>query len=275
MRQMKKVGRIVEHVLLVLYAAMIILPILWMIVSSFKDNISFLTDPWGLPEVWHFENYAKAWSKGVQQFFLNSVFVSVVTVFFVLMFSSMFSYMLARFPFKGASKLVFLFFIGNMIPIHCVLIPLFSIANQTGMVNSLWSLIIPYIAFNLPMAVFLTYGHFSQLPNELQEAAVMDGCGINQMFLRIFFPLAKPALVTVLILTLVSVWNEFSFALILINDAEKQTIPVGLMTLKGTYQTDYAAVTAALTMAAVPIIIIYICMASKIQEGLTAGAVKG
>lgn len=275
MKYLKKGAWGLVHLLLIVYALIIILPIVWMIISSFKDNISFLTDPWGLPDVWHFENYLKAWDKGVQQFLLNSVFVSAITVFCVMLFSTMFSYMLARFPFKGASKVVFLFFIGNMIPIHCVLIPLFSIANKIGLVNSLWSLIIPYIAFNLPMAVFLTYGHYIQLPNELQEAAVIDGCGVNQMFFRIFLPLAKPALVTVLILTLVSVWNEFSFALILINDSAKQTIPLGLMTLKGTYQTDYAAMTAALTMASLPIIAIYICLSSKIQAGLTAGAVKG
>lgn len=275
MKRLKTCSWALAHTMLGIYALLIILPIVWMVLSSFKDNISFLTDPWGLPKVWHIENYTKAWEKGVQQYFLNSLFVSVVTVFCVLLFAAMLSFMLARFPFEGASKVVFLFFVGNMIPIHCVLIPLFSIANKIGLVNNLWSLIIPYIAFNLPMAVFLTYGHYSQLPGELQEAAVMDGCTVNQMFVRIFLPLAKPVLITVLILTLVSVWNEFSFALILINDATKQTIPLGLMTLKGTYQTNYAAVTAALTMASMPIILIYICLSSKIQAGLTAGAVKG
>ena len=275
MKRMKAGGWALVHILLSVYALIIILPIVWMIISSFKDNIAYLTDPWSLPSVWHIENYIKAWDKGVQQYFANSLIVSCITVFCVLLFSTMFSYMLSRFPFKGASKIVFLFFVGNMITIHCVLIPLFSIANKMGMVNSLWSLIIPYIAFNLPMAVFLTYGHYNQLPNELQEAAVIDGCGIHQMFYYVFLPLAKPVLVTVLILTLVSVWNEFSFALILINDAEKMTIPLGLMTLKGTYQTDYAATTAALTMASLPIILIYVCLSSKIQAGLTAGAVKG
>ena len=275
MKRMKAGGWALVHILLSVYALIIILPIVWMIISSFKDNIAYLTDPWSLPSVWHIENYIKAWDKGVQQYFANSLIVSCITVFCVLLFSTMFSYMLSRFPFKGASKIVFLFFVGNMIPIHCVLIPLFSIANKMGMVNSLWSLIIPYIAFNLPMAVFLTYGHYNQLPNELQEAAVIDGCGIHQMFYYVFLPLAKPVLVTVLILTLVSVWNEFSFALILINDAEKMTIPLGLMTLKGTYQTDYAATTAALTMASLPIILSYVCLSSKIQAGLTAGAVKG
>lgn len=275
MKRIKTAGWGLVHILLAIYALIIILPIVWMVISSFKDNIAYLTDPWGLPEVWHVENYMKAWDKGVQQYFINSVIVSCITVFCVLLFSTMFSYMLSRFPFKGASKIVFLFLVGNMIPIHCVLIPLFSIANRMGMVNSLWSLIVPYIAFNLPMAVFLTYGHYNQLPNELQEAAVIDGCGIHQMFYYIFLPLAKPVLVTVLILTLVSVWNEFSFALILINDSEKMTIPLGLMTLKGTYQTDYAAMTAALTMASLPVILIYVCLSSKIQAGLTAGAVKG
>lgn len=275
MKRIKTAGWGLVHILLAIYALIIILPIVWMVISSFKDNIAYLTDPWGLPEVWHVENYMKAWDKGVQQYFINSVIVSCITVFCVLLFSTMFSYMLSRFPFKVASKIVFLFLVGNMIPIHCVLIPLFSIANRMGMVNSLWSLIVPYIAFNLPMAVFLTYGHYNQLPNELQEAAVIDGCGIHQMFYYIFLPLAKPVLVTVLILTLVSVWNEFSFALILINDSEKMTIPLGLMTLKGTYQTDYAAMTAALTMASLPVILIYVCLSSKIQAGLTAGAVKG
>lgn len=275
---MKMVHKIIIclcELLLVIYALLIIYPIIWMILSSFKDNVSFMLDPWSLPQTWQFENYSKAWGKGVQQFLLNSVFVSAVSAAVVLFISSMFSFCLARFPFQGSSKLVFLFFVGNMIPIHCVLIPLFSLINKMGMLDNLWTLVIIYVAFNLPMTVFLTYGNYQQLPDELQEASVIDGCNPYQMFYRVFLPLGKPALVTSLILTLVSTWNEFSFALVLINDSKKQTIPLGLMTLQGTYQTDYATLGAALTLSSLPIIVIYMFMSSKIQAGLTAGAVKG
>ena len=130
------------------------------------------------------------------------------------------------------------------------------------------------MASGLPLAIFLTYGHYQQIPMELEEAARMDGCGVIRMFLYIFLPLGKPVISTIGILTAISVWNEFIFANIIISDPVKKTLPVGLLALKGTYNTNYAAVSAALTISAIPIIIVYILMSGKIQAGMVSGAVK-
>ncbi len=270
-----KALNLMVHIFLLIYSIIILYPMFWMLMSSFKSNNEFMLSPWNLPAVWRVENYISAWEKGIQGYFLNSIFVAGLSTLVVIMISSMFSFMLARFPFKGSEKMSYIFFIGNMIPIHCVLIPLFSMANKVGLIDSLLALVIVYIAFNLPMSVFLTYGIYRQLPNELQEASVIDGCNVYKMYWHVFLPLGKPAIITSVILTLVSTWNEFSFALILINDARKLTIPLGLMALQGTYVTDYSTLGASLVIAACPLIIIYMLLGSRIQEGMTAGAVKG
>nr|WP_317283390.1 carbohydrate ABC transporter permease [uncultured Sellimonas sp.] len=271
---MKKIWKILIYAVLGIQAVVTIYPLIWMILASLKDNISFLADPWSLPKELRFFNYQVAWEEGIQDFMLNSIMITAATVLIVILLSCTFSFMLARFPFKGSGILIGLFFAGMMIPVHCTLIPLYNIMNTLGLVDKLWALLFPYVASSLPLAIFLTYGHYQQLPDELEEAARIDGCNVPNMFFRIFLPLAKPIISTVSILTALNAWNEFIFANVLITDPAKKTLPVGLMALKGTYSTDYAAMSAALTMSAIPIILLYILMSNKIQSGMVAGAVK-
>lgn len=271
----KKTLKVPMYFILIVQAIFTIYPILWMVNSSFKDNISFLADPWGIPDNINFDNYIRAWEQGIKDYLLNSTIITILGVIIVVILASMFSFMVARFPFKGAKALVGLFFAGMLIPIHCSLVPLYSMLNSVGLVNNLLALLLPYVAFAAPMAVFLTYGHFQQMPRELEESAFMDGCGIFRLFGVIYMPLAKSVISMVVILTSISMWNEFMYANILLSDSKKYTLPIGLMALKGSYVTDYAAISAALTISSLPIILIYITMSSKIQKGMVAGAVKG
>lgn len=267
-------SRIILYFILICQAIITIYPLLWMVISSLKDNISFFADPWSLPKNPQFSNYVTAWNEGIQDYMINSVLITVATLAIVIIISCAFSFMVSRFPFKGSGILVSMFFAGMMIPVHCTLVPLYTMMNNLGWLDSLPSLLFPYVASSLPLAIFLTFGHYQQIPKELEEAAWMDGCGIIRLFFSIFFPLAKPVLSTIAILTAISIWNEFIFANIIISDPLKKTLPVGLLSLKGTYNTNYAALSAALTISAVPIILIYILMSNKIQSGMVAGAVK-
>ena len=267
-------GKIILYLILAVQAVVTMYPLIWMIVSSLKDNVSFFADPWSIPKNPQFVNYVTAWKEGIQDYMVNSIVITIATLFIVIILSCAFSFMVARFPFKGAGLLVGMFFAGMMIPVHCTLVPLYSMMNGLGWLDSLWTLLFPYVASGLPLAIFLTYGHYQQIPMELEEAARMDGCGVIRMFLYIFLLLAKPVISTIGILTAISVWNEFIFANIIISDPVKKTLPVGLLALKGTYNTNYAAVSAALTISAIPIIIVYILMSGKIQAGMVSGAVK-
>ena len=267
-------GKIILYLILAVQAMVTMYPLVWMIVSSLKDNVSFFADPWSIPKNPQFVNYVTAWKEGIQDYMVNSIVITIATLFIVIILSCAFSFMVARFPFKGAGLLVGMFFAGMMIPVHCTLVPLYSMMNGLGWLDSLWALLFPYVASGLPLAIFLTYGHYQQIPMELEEAARMDGCGVIRMVLYIFLPLAKPVISTIGILTAISVWNEFIFANIIISDPVKKTLPVGLLALKGTYNTNYAAVSAALTISAIPIIIVYILMSGKIQAGMVSGAVK-
>ena len=274
MKNKKIIKKTLIYLILVIQAVITIYPLIWMVLSSLKDNVSFFVDPWSLPTEPRFYNYVTAWNEGIQSYMLNSIFITVLTIIIVIILSCAFSFMVARFPFKGGGFLVSLFFAGMMIPVHCTLIPLYTIMNSLGWVDNLLALLFPYVASSIPMGVFLSYGHYQQLPKELEEAATMDGCGIIQMFIRIFLPLAKPVISTITILTAIGIWNEFIFANILITEPAYKTLPVGLLSLKGTYNTNYAAMSAALVISALPIIVIYVCMSNKIQAGMVNGAVK-
>ena len=258
---MKKPWKVLTYIILGIQAVITIYPLAWMIIGSLKDNISFLADPWALPDKLRLYNYQVAWEEGIQNYMVNSILITVVTVCFVILLSCTFSFMLARFPFKGSGILIGLFFVGMMIPVHCTLIPLYNMMNMAGLIDHLWALLFPYVASSLPIAVFLTYGHYQQLPKELEEAARIDGCSVTGMFFRVFLPLSKPVISTISILTALSAWNEFMFANVFLSDPNQKTLPIGLLALKG-------------TMSAVPIILVYVLMSNKIQSGMVAGAVK-
>ncbi|PPA69146.1 carbohydrate ABC transporter permease [Jeotgalibacillus proteolyticus] len=275
-KKRKFTKKTIIYLLLTLFALVNAYPIFWMFLNSFKDNADFSSNPFGLPVQWMFENYVTAWETArLDVYFLNSLIVSVGAVVITVATGALASYFLARFRFK-MSKMVYGFFVfGLLIPIHATLVPLFILERQLGLLNTHIGLILPYIAFNLPLTIFILTSFMRAFPKDIEESAIMDGCGVFRIFWSIILPMTKPAIATVVILNFINNWNEFSFALVLINDEALKTLPLGLTNFSGQFTTNYGAQMAGLTMAIVPILIIYMLLEKHIVKGMTAGAVKG
>ncbi|SFD37799.1 carbohydrate ABC transporter membrane protein 2, CUT1 family [Bacillus sp. OV194] len=264
------------YVLLVIYGLVNAYPMIWMFLNSFKSNIDFAKNPFGFPVEWLFDNYKTAWETArLSTYFLNSIIVSVTAVAVTIFAGAFASYFLARFAFKWG-KFVYSFFVfGMLIPIHATLVPMFLLMKSLGLLNTHIGLILPYIAFNLPITIFILVSFMKAFPTDIEESAIMDGCGVFRIFFSIILPMTRPALATVIILNFINNWNEFSFALVLVNDDSLKTLPLGLANFAGQFTTDYGAQMAGLTMAVIPIIIIYLLLEDHLVKGMTAGAVKG
>ena len=228
---MKKPWKVLTYIILGIQAVITIYPLAWMIIGSLKDNISFLADPWALPDKLRLYNYQVAWEEGIQNYMVNSILITVVTVCFVILLSCTFSFMLARFPFKGSGILIGLFFAGMMIPVHCTLIPLYNMMNMAGLIDHLWALLFPYVASSLPIAVFLTYGHYQQLPKELEEAARIDGAGEFRIFWKIVCPCIKPVMLTLAFITFLAIYNDFLWPSLVVSQNEMKTLTTGIASL--------------------------------------------
>ncbi|WP_022793433.1 carbohydrate ABC transporter permease [Marinococcus halotolerans] len=251
------------------------LPFFVMINTSFKGQAEFATAPWALPEALSFENYTFLFETNFFQYFGNSLFVTVISVILTIIFSAMASYPLSRMKFKLNRPILLLFMVGMMIPIHTTLIPIFLLTQNMGLYNTLWGLIGPYVAFALPISVVIYTQFMSDLPKELIESAKIDGCGHLQLFWRILFPLLIPATATVAIYNFIHIWNEFIFALVLTNSDDAATLPIGLREFYGEFSINIPGLMAALTLASVPLLLVYFVAQEKIIKGLAAGSVKG
>ena len=185
------------------------------------------------------------------------------------------AFAIARMKWKLAKTMMTYFMIGMMIPVHCVLIPLFKTFSGMGLYNSLIGLIIPYVTFSLPITIFIMVGFFENMPRELFEAACIDGCSIYKCFAVIAVPLSKTGLFVTGLMSFVANWNELLLAMVFISDDMKKTLPVSLSKFVGPYNTNYVQMFAAIIIAIVPTIIVYCCFSNQIVDGLTAGAVKG
>jgi len=264
------------YAILVIYTIVNAYPILWMIMSSFKSEKEFALNPFSLPKTIVWENYVKAWeTANLGIFFINSILVSIVAVIITVFFGALASYFISRFEYK-LKKWVYSFFIfGMLIPIHATLVPMFILMRNLGILNTHLSLILPYVAFNLPITIFILVSFMNAFPKDVEESAVIDGAGVFRIFWSIIFPMTRPALATVVILNFIQNWNEFAFALVLINDQNLKTVPLGLANFAGQFSTNYGAQMAGLTMALVPTLIFYLFLEKYLVKGMTAGAVKG
>lgn len=264
------------YVALSVFALVNAYPILWMIINSFKSEQEFAVNQFGLPRVFVFENYINAWqSANLGTLFTNSIFICLTATILTVFLGSIASYFLSRFSFK-MNKIVYIFFIfGMLIPIHSTLVPMFILMRNFGLLNSPITLLFPYIAFHLPITIFILTSFMKAFPKDIEESAIMDGCGIFRTFWSIILPMSRPALATVLILNFIYNWNEFSFALVLINSPDLQTLPLGLASFAGQFTTNYGAQMAGLSMSLIPILAFYLLLEKDIVKGMTAGAVKG
>ena len=239
-------------------------------------NYLIFTAPFALPEKISFENYSIAWTAGKLGIStLNSFIICIVTLVLSSLIGSMAAFAIARLRWKGAKLAMTYFLTGMMIPVHCVLIPLFTRFSKLGLSNSLLGLILPYLTCSLPITIFIMTGFFKGLPNELIECACMEGANIFQIFFKICLPLSKTGLFVTGLMTFVGNWNELLMAMVFISDDAKKTLPVALSKFVGPHATNYSQMFAAIVIALIPTIVVYCAFSNKIVDGLTAGAVKG
>ena len=243
---------------------------------SFKTNSEIFTNPFGLPESFYLDNFTFAWTAGkLGVATLNSAIVCITTLILSMIIGSMAAFAISRLRWKLSKVCLTYFLIGMMIPIHCVLIPLFTRFAKIGLSNNLLGLIIPYVTFSLPVTIYIMTGFFENLPNELIEAACIDGASIYQIFSKVMLPLSKTGLFVTGLMTFVANWNELLMAMVFISDEAKKTLPVSLSKFVGPYNTNYSQMFAAIIIAIIPTIIVYCAFSNQIVEGLTAGSVKG
>ncbi|MBU9736322.1 carbohydrate ABC transporter permease [Diplocloster agilis] len=275
-RMKKIICRVLLYGILILFAVICLYPVYFTLVSSLKNNTEIFTNPFSLPADPQFENYARAWKIGkIGIYFRNSIVLTVATLVVTAFVGSLAGYILAKFKFKGKGLIYLLFLAGMMIPIQTVIIPLAFTLGKFGIVDNYPVLILLYSAFCLSMTVFIVTGFMKGLPDELEEAAVMDGAGHAAVFFRIILPLSMPAVASASIFNFVSSWNNLLFPLVFLGNDNLKTISIGLLSFFGAYTSDYGAVMAAIGVSILPPIIMYILLQEKMEKGLTAGAVKG
>ncbi len=275
----KKQAKIVStliYVFLILLAIIYIVPLLWVLITSLKNDSTLMLSPWAMPAKLEWSNYEFAWTKGhLGTAMLNSLIVCGSTLVISMIFGSMAAFAIAKLRWKLSKLAMYYFLIGMMIPIHTILIPLFVQFSGWGMSNTLMGIIIPYITFSLPITIYIMVGFFEGIPNELFEAACIDGCSVYKMFSTVAIPLAKTGFMVTGLMSFVSNWNELLVAMVFISKEAKKTLPVSLTKFVGPYHTNYCQMFAAIMIAIIPTIIAYVAFANQIVEGLTAGAVKG
>ena len=275
----KQQARIVStliYIFLVILAIIYVVPLLWVLITSLKDDSTLMLSPWAMPASIEWGNYEFAWTKGhLGTAMLNSLIVCTTTLVISMIFGAMAAFAIAKLRWKLSKLAMYYFLIGMMIPIHTILIPLFVQFSGWKMSNSLIGIIIPYITFSLPITIYIMVGFFEGIPNELFEAACIDGCSVYKMFGTVAIPLAKTGFMVTGLMSFVSNWNELLLAMVFISDEAKKTLPVSLTKFVGPYHTNYCQMFAAIMIAIVPTIIAYVAFANQIVEGLTAGAVKG
>ena len=264
------------YIFLVILAIIYIVPLLWVLITSLKDDSTLMLSPWAMPASIEWGNYEFAWTKGhLGTAMLNSLIVCSTTLVISMVFGAMAAFAIAKLRWKLSKIAMYYFLMGMMIPIHTILIPLFVQFSGWKMSNSLIGIIIPYITFSLPITIYIMVGFFEGIPNELFEAACIDGCSVYKMFGTVAIPLAKTGFMVTGLMSFVSNWNELLLAMVFISDEAKKTLPVSLTKFVGPYHTNYCQMFAAIMIAIVPTIIAYVAFANQIVEGLTAGAVKG
>lgn len=275
-RGKKRWKRAAVYLVLVLYSLVIVYPIAWMMINSLKTEREIALNPFSLPREWAWDNYEAAWETArLGTYFWNSFLVSIVAVIITVFLGALAAYFLSRFDFRWNRWIHSFFLLGMLIPVHATLVPMFILMKNLGLLDTRASLVLPYVAFNLPITIFILVSFMKAFPREIEESAVLDGCGIFRIFWSIILPMARPALASVIILNFINNWNEFAFALVLINDADLKTIPLGLASFAGQFTTNYGTMMAGLTMALIPTVIIYLFMEKHLVKGMTAGAVKG
>jgi len=268
---------VIIQILCLSYSLFVLVPVLWSSISSFRSSIEFFTNPFGLPSVWKYQNFVYAWNQGnVGIYFRNSVFITAVCVTIIILLSAMASFALSRLKFRGRITVLFLFISGLFVPAALLLLPLFLMLQDLHILGSYVGLIPVYVAYSFPFTVFVLVPFFNVIPQDLEEAAFLDGASYYQVFWKIMIPLAKPGLIVATIFNIFGIWNEFVLGYVLISKKSLKTLPLGLadILMKQHYTADYGKLFAAIFIALAPVAIFYVIFQRKLTGRLLEGAIK-
>jgi len=263
-----------SHLVLVIWSVLVIVPFVWALVGAFKNSREIFGDPWSPPSELRWSNFGAAWDKGVGEYFLNSVIVVTGGVLLTMLLGSMIAYVLARYEFPGNRLVYYLFAAGMMFPVFLAIVPLFFVVQNLGMLSTYHGLILVYVAYSLPFTVFFMHAFFRTLPTSIAEAAVMDGCSHTSVFFRVMLPMAKPGLLSIGIFNVLGQWNQFVLPSFL--SPERPVLAQGIATLlaQQRYEGDWGTLFAALALAMLPVVVVYLIFYRQIQSGLATGTLK-
>ncbi|NLG88947.1 MAG: carbohydrate ABC transporter permease [Clostridiaceae bacterium] len=269
-------ARILIYFTMILAAVIVLLPLIWLLFSSLKTQEELTRNVWSFPRKLYIQNYINAWTRGrMGTYMLNSLISTIVTIIGTIVTSVTLSFILARFNFKLNRLIFYIVIAGMMIPIHSAVIPLYIMHKDLNLQNNLIALGITYAAFRISPSVFILESFMRSIPKELEESAILDGCGIWRLFTTIIVPLSKDAIISIVILAVLACWNELLVSMLLISEPFIKTLPIGLMGFITEYNAEYTQLCAGLVVACLPSLLFYAILQEKIIKGMTVGALKG
>ncbi|MGW4649173.1 carbohydrate ABC transporter permease [Kitasatospora sp. NPDC004289] len=276
-----------SHGFLAVWAVLIVLPLAWVVLGSFKTDAQINGSAWSWPESFGFDAFGRAWEKGIGGFFVNTLIVLAGSVTLTMLLGSMAAYVLARYEFKGNRVIYYFFVAGSMFPVYLALVPLFFMVRNLGEIspylglNSYAGLILVYVAYSLPFTVFFMYSFFRTLPGAVHEAAMLDGCSHTRAFFQVMVPMAKPGLISVGIFNILGQWNQYILPVTLMQpttagEADHSMLAQGLvnLALQSGYKSDAPALFAGMTIAMLPVLVVYLSFQRQVQAGLTSATLK-
>lgn len=267
----------ISHSVLTIWSIVVVLPMLWVLLSSFKTTSEIFASPFALPKVWNLNNYVNAWTtSGIGSFFFNTIVVVFSALVLTMLFGSMSAYVLARFQFPGGRAIYYLMLAGLTFPIFLAIVPLFFVLQGTGLLNTLPGLIITYTAFAFPFTVFFLFSFFKSLSNSIAEAAAIDGAGEWRTFFQVMLPMARPGLATVAILNFVGLWNQFLLPIALNTNPENYVLTQGMaqFAAQAGYSVDAGALFAAVVITVIPVLVVYLVFQRQLQGSVSQGTNK-
>jgi N-acetylglucosamine transport system permease protein len=272
-----KVVGAVSHTVLTIWSLLVVVPLVWVVMSSFKTSSEIFASPFAPPSSLQFSNYVNAWTTaGIGSFFFNSVIVVIGALFVTMLFGSMSAYVLARFTFPGSRVLYYLMLAGLTFPIFLAIVPLFFVLRGIGLLNTLPGLILTYAAFAFPFTVFFLFAFFRSLSKSIAEAAAIDGAGEWRTFFQVMLPMAKPGLATVAILNFVGLWNQFLLPVALNTNRDNYVLTQGMAAFasQAGYSVDFGALFAAVVITVIPVLIVYMIFQRQLQGSVSQGTNK-
>ncbi|PFG29119.1 carbohydrate ABC transporter membrane protein 2 (CUT1 family) [Paramicrobacterium agarici] len=267
----------VSHAMLILWSIIVVVPMLWTLMTSFKTTREIFASPFSLPAEWNFDNYVSAWTEyDIGGMFLNTVLVVGSALIIVMVLGAMCAYVLARFTFPGSKAIYYLMLAGLTFPIFLAIVPLFFILRNMGLLNTLPGLTLTYVAFALPFTVFFLFAFFKGLPDEIQEAAYVDGAGEWRTFFQVMLPMAKPGMASVAIFNFLGLWNQFLLPIALNTDKSKYVLSQGMASFASSagYAVNFGALFAAVIITITPVLIVYVIFQRQLQGSVSQGTMK-